>query len=276
MNVNLIEVLWSQLILFYLPILFQLSIKTLSLLELWPWSWKHCFWTQCCYAQVVPICIPWFLLLVLAYLLILFFKDHHGASSKTGGALVAHVININILSGISQCYMGTGAGVTRVSDLADLLKPRQKALRIWHGCWCLTWLQYQWMLFNIVPNIFICQYWPPPLLQASLLWIFSGLSSYSLGYLLCLNWTMHFTYIQILHSIPLRYMIDFRNLFDMWIRSKIVFKTAGVVLEQMCDRGIAALRYKVIILDEVHERSVESDLVLASIRQFLMKKSDLR
>nr|CAB3476753.1 unnamed protein product [Digitaria exilis] len=59
-------------------------------------------------------------------------------------------------------------------------------------------------------------------------------------------------------------------------RSKIVFKTAGVVLEQMCDRGIAALRYKVIILDEVHERSVESDLVLASIKQFLMKKSDLR
>ncbi|XP_062207511.1 zinc finger CCCH domain-containing protein 4 [Phragmites australis] len=59
-------------------------------------------------------------------------------------------------------------------------------------------------------------------------------------------------------------------------RSKIVFKTAGVVLEQMCDRGIAALRYKVIILDEVHERSVESDLVLASIKQFLMKKNDLR
>ncbi|CAO2185089.1 unnamed protein product [Urochloa humidicola] len=59
-------------------------------------------------------------------------------------------------------------------------------------------------------------------------------------------------------------------------RSKIVFKTAGVVLEQMCDRGIAALKYKVIILDEVHERSVESDLVLASVKQFLMKKSDLR
>ncbi|KAJ1283138.1 hypothetical protein BS78_03G106100 [Paspalum vaginatum] len=59
-------------------------------------------------------------------------------------------------------------------------------------------------------------------------------------------------------------------------RSKIVFKTAGVVLEQICDRGIAALRYKVIILDEVHERSVESDLVLAGIKQFLMKKSDLR
>ncbi|TVU22437.1 hypothetical protein EJB05_32131 [Eragrostis curvula] len=59
-------------------------------------------------------------------------------------------------------------------------------------------------------------------------------------------------------------------------RSKIVFKTAGVVLEQMCDRGVAALsKYKVIILDEVHERSVESDLILAGIKQFLMKKSDL-
>ncbi|XP_047057420.1 zinc finger CCCH domain-containing protein 4 [Lolium rigidum] len=59
-------------------------------------------------------------------------------------------------------------------------------------------------------------------------------------------------------------------------RSKIVFKTAGVVLEQLRDKGIAALKYKVIILDEVHERSVESDLVLALVKQFLMKKNDLR
>uniref|UniRef100_A0A0D9UZ78 Zinc finger CCCH domain-containing protein 4 n=1 Tax=Leersia perrieri TaxID=77586 RepID=A0A0D9UZ78_9ORYZ len=59
-------------------------------------------------------------------------------------------------------------------------------------------------------------------------------------------------------------------------RSKIVFKTAGVVLEQMRDKGIAALNYKVIILDEIHERSVESDLVLACAKQFMMKKNDLR
>lgn len=73
------------------------------------------------------------------------------------------------------------------------------------------------------------------------------------------------------------YHIGHSNMSDLNSkRSKIVFKTAGVVLEQMCDRGIAALKYKVIILDEVHERSVESDLVLASIKQFLMKKSDLR
>lgn len=44
----------------------------------------------------------------------------------------------------------------------------------------------------------------------------------------------------------------------------------------MCDKGIAALKYKVIILDEVHERSVESDLVLVCVKQFMMKKNDLR
>ena len=59
-------------------------------------------------------------------------------------------------------------------------------------------------------------------------------------------------------------------------RSRIVFKTAGVLLEQMRDKGTAALQYKVIILDEVHERSVESDLVLACVKQFMMKKQDFR
>lgn len=44
----------------------------------------------------------------------------------------------------------------------------------------------------------------------------------------------------------------------------------------MRDKGIAALNYKVIILDEIHERSVESDLVLACVKQFMMKKNDLR
>ena len=36
------------------------------------------------------------------------FQRPPQASSKTGGTLVAHVINV--LSGISQCYMGVGAG----------------------------------------------------------------------------------------------------------------------------------------------------------------------
>lgn len=59
-------------------------------------------------------------------------------------------------------------------------------------------------------------------------------------------------------------------------RSKIVFKTAGVLLEEMRDRGLNALNYKVIVLDEVHERSVESDLVLVCVKQFLSKNHDLR
>ncbi|KAF6155581.1 hypothetical protein GIB67_004575 [Kingdonia uniflora] len=58
--------------------------------------------------------------------------------------------------------------------------------------------------------------------------------------------------------------------------SKIIFKTAGVLLDEIRDRGIEALKYKVIILDEVHERSVESDLVLACVKQFILKKNDLR
>lgn len=60
------------------------------------------------------------------------------------------------------------------------------------------------------------------------------------------------------------------------IRSKIIFKTAGVLLEEMLEKGLKALKYKVIVLDEVHERSVESDLVLVCVKQFLLKNSDLR
>lgn len=44
----------------------------------------------------------------------------------------------------------------------------------------------------------------------------------------------------------------------------------------MLDKGIDALKYKVIILDEVHERSVESDLVLACVKQFMIRNHNLR
>lgn len=44
----------------------------------------------------------------------------------------------------------------------------------------------------------------------------------------------------------------------------------------MRDKGLNALDYKVIILDEVHERSVESDLVLVCLKQFLVRNNDLR
>lgn len=59
-------------------------------------------------------------------------------------------------------------------------------------------------------------------------------------------------------------------------RSRIIFKTAGVLLDEMREKGLGALKYKVIILDEVHERSVESDLVLVCLKQFLLKNRGLR
>lgn len=62
----------------------------------------------------------------------------------------------------------------------------------------------------------------------------------------------------------------------LYVSSKIVFKTAGVLLDEMREKGLKALRYKVIVLDEVHERSVESDLVLVCIKQFLLRNKDLR
>lgn len=58
--------------------------------------------------------------------------------------------------------------------------------------------------------------------------------------------------------------------------SKIIFKTAGVLLEEMREKGANALKYKAIILDEVHERSVESDLVLVCVKQFLLRNNDIR
>ncbi|XP_030532472.1 DExH-box ATP-dependent RNA helicase DExH8 [Rhodamnia argentea] len=58
--------------------------------------------------------------------------------------------------------------------------------------------------------------------------------------------------------------------------SKIAFKTAGVLLEEIREKGGNALDYKAIILDEVHERSVESDLLLVCVKQFLLKNKNLR
>eukprot|EP00468_Gymnochlora_sp_CCMP2014_P012084 CAMPEP_0167744984 /NCGR_PEP_ID=MMETSP0110_2-20121227/2898_1 /TAXON_ID=629695 /ORGANISM="Gymnochlora sp., Strain CCMP2014" /LENGTH=846 /DNA_ID=CAMNT_0007629573 /DNA_START=53 /DNA_END=2590 /DNA_ORIENTATION=+ len=59
--------------------------------------------------------------------------------------------------------------------------------------------------------------------------------------------------------------------------TKIVFATCGLVLEQLRCEGLKAFeRYKCIIIDEVHERSVESDLVLACAKLFLRNRADFR
>lgn len=72
------------------------------------------------------------------------------------------------------------------------------------------------------------------------------------------------------------FLSSFLIALNLYHRSNIVFKTAGVLLDEMREKGLNALKYKVIILDEVHERSVESDLVLVCVKQFLLKNNDLR
>ena len=56
--------------------------------------------------------------------------------------------------------------------------------------------------------------------------------------------------------------------------TQLEFCTAGILLERLKMNGEQALAaYKVLIVDEVHERSPESDLMLACVRQFMMGRS---
>ncbi|KAI5062983.1 hypothetical protein GOP47_0021530 [Adiantum capillus-veneris] len=60
-------------------------------------------------------------------------------------------------------------------------------------------------------------------------------------------------------------------------KSRIIFETAGVLLEELRCGGAKVLsRYRVVIFDEVHERSVESDLALTCIKQFMLRNGNLR
>ena len=55
--------------------------------------------------------------------------------------------------------------------------------------------------------------------------------------------------------------------------TRLLFMTAGVLLEQLRTGGIAALAtYRLLVVDEVHERSVESDLVLGMVRSILQTR----
>lgn len=52
--------------------------------------------------------------------------------------------------------------------------------------------------------------------------------------------------------------------------TRLVFATAGVIFERIKKEGACALaRHAAVIVDEVHERSVENDLLLACIRRLL-------
>ena len=52
--------------------------------------------------------------------------------------------------------------------------------------------------------------------------------------------------------------------------TKLIFTTAGVMLEELRNNGVEALtKYKCVIIDECHERSPESDLVLTLARRLM-------
>jgi len=59
--------------------------------------------------------------------------------------------------------------------------------------------------------------------------------------------------------------------------TKLIFSTAGILLEELRINGVEVLkRYKCIVIDECHERSPESDLVLAILKKLLTKHPNLQ
>jgi len=62
-------------------------------------------------------------------------------------------------------------------------------------------------------------------------------------------------------------------------KTELLFTTAGILLEELRNNGVEALsKFKCVIIDECHERSPESDLVLALVKQFMQShhKEDIR
>ena len=54
--------------------------------------------------------------------------------------------------------------------------------------------------------------------------------------------------------------------------TKLLFATAGILLEELKSNGLEAIsKYKVVLIDECHERSAESDLCLVIIRSCMIK-----
>ena len=54
-------------------------------------------------------------------------------------------------------------------------------------------------------------------------------------------------------------------------QTRIVFATAGILFETLRTKGLANLDFDILCLDEVHERSVDSDLVMACLRLLLCR-----
>lgn len=64
------------------------------------------------------------------------------------------------------------------------------------------------------------------------------------------------------------YQVGSKNLSTK--KTQILFTTAGILLEELRNNGVQALlKFRCVIIDECHERSPESDLVLALVRRFM-------
>ena len=59
--------------------------------------------------------------------------------------------------------------------------------------------------------------------------------------------------------------------------TRLVFTTAGILLEELRAHGLQALvKYKVVVLDECHERSPEQELCLALCKLFLLNSKSMK
>ena len=70
------------------------------------------------------------------------------------------------------------------------------------------------------------------------------------------------------------YSIRFEELYDK-NQTNIKFMTEGIMIREMMNDPLLT-NYSVIIVDEVHERSVNTDILLALLKKIIRKRSDLK
>ncbi|KAF7491869.1 putative ATP-dependent RNA helicase DHX35 [Sarcoptes scabiei] len=70
------------------------------------------------------------------------------------------------------------------------------------------------------------------------------------------------------------YSIRFEDVYDEH-HTKIKFMTEGILIREMMNDPLLT-KYSVIIIDEVHERSVNTDILLSLLKKIIKKRSDLK
>jgi len=70
------------------------------------------------------------------------------------------------------------------------------------------------------------------------------------------------------------YSIRFEELYDK-NETNIKFMTEGILIREMMNDPLLT-NYSVIIVDEVHERSVNTDILLSLLKKIIRKRKDLK